>query len=761
MNGRQKILLPAAYGIHHMVNRELRQFFADKVGHSTFFFYEFFLQKPCTRWMDPADALEDEQAVTAPFLSRVINQTGFLPALNSDTLDDIETPADIDVVPLTRSSYRDYWRNIDTMAVKIQDAEVLKTLLLAWYGKVKEDIECPPYYADETDFTPTSSDGIVAVVGSLKADYLREEYPQSIISRVKTDPSFKQTALAKLREFELVLKPWLRSSSVSKVGYVSCSISTKALFWGECIVLFPEVDSESDEELTIWKNKLTGLLRHRIGSTYAPMLTLLENYTYECELRDKIEERITSAQASLPSEFTYRGIGPSWLKVHQDYLQKVGEGKFPSTALEGGLEAEGVKVDHVFVSILSQFSRDPNRWNDNNLTQLERALVELWADRLSILSEGAAIVFESLVFARYLIASPAMVDRICQVIALKHAGGIRKQSKKSGLLSKKLNVKTALIIGGPGSGKDSLARLVRLFSPGFRFGPSTTVNMATFRPKEAAVPLLLGLSTRYNDNDMKVEGVLSQVDKMSKRWWSENSHGKKIEKRVKRGFTFIWDELNSLDIDTQGALLRILENGELVPLGGWAAENGSDGKPRSDLLVIGVMNEDPDRIMKQRVLERVIRDEQLFGGLLGDSLYEMLRSQRRLRDDLYYRLIRGGEVYLPDLRDRREDIPILFHFTVSADLMSLFPEKLRNSYEIDLTAYEALLDPALKWEGNLRELQTVARRVVETALKSHEEASQQDETLVIGGEHVRQTLQYFNERSSGDRRRKGAAGVGE
>jgi hypothetical protein len=82
---------------------------------------------------------------------------------------------------------------------------------------------------------------------------------------------------------------------------------------------------------------------------------------------------------------------------------------------------------------------------------------------------------DSLVFEKYLVASPAILKEIIMAMSLRH--GERSEGKPS--------IKTALVIGGPGSGKDSMAKLVRLFSPGYRLGPLVVLNMASFRPKSA------------------------------------------------------------------------------------------------------------------------------------------------------------------------------------------------------------------------------------------------------------------------------------
>jgi two-component system, NtrC family, C4-dicarboxylate transport response regulator DctD len=85
---------------------------------------------------------------------------------------------------------------------------------------------------------------------------------------------------------------------------------------------------------------------------------------------------------------------------------------------------------------------------------------------------------------------------------------------------------------------------------------------------------------------------------------------------------------------------------------------------------------------------------------LGD-----LSRQNRFREDLYYRL-NVVPVELPPLRDRREDIPLLFeHFVLQAALRFGRDPPIISSAQL-----RALL--AHNWPGNVRELQNVASRFV-------------------------------------------------
>lgn len=84
------------------------------------------------------------------------------------------------------------------------------------------------------------------------------------------------------------------------------------------------------------------------------------------------------------------------------------------------------------------------------------------------------------------------------------------------------------------------------------------------------------------------------------------------------------------------------------------------------------------------------------------DLVEESRAER-FRSDLYYR-VNVGRIFLPPLRDRPEDVPLL----VNQMIQSYAPDVGRNYVEITVEAMEVL--QAYRWPGNARELQNVIRR---------------------------------------------------
>ena len=152
--------------------------------------------------------------------------------------------------------------------------------------------------------------------------------------------------------------------------------------------------------------------------------------------------------------------------------------------------------------------------------------------------------------------------------------------------------------------------------------------------------------------------------------------------------------------------MRVLENATLQPLGGISDE-------KVDFLVIGIVNEPEDVLTLQEPLKKFLTEKSVFGGVFGKAFYEYFRGMRRLREDLYFRLVREGKIRIPDLSDRRMDIPILFAFFLEEELPSEIGWK---NLWIDFDVFDVLMKDTISWSGNFRELQSVSKRVAQFAL---------------------------------------------
>ncbi len=142
---------------------------------------------------------------------------------------------------------------------------------------------------------------------------------------------------------------------------------------------------------------------------------------------------------------------------------------------------------------------------------------------------------------------------------------------------------------------------------------------------------------------------------------------------VAHGGTIFLDEIGETEPGMQVRLLRVLQDGEIRPL-------GSSETRKVDVRIIAATN---------RELQAEV-------------------ESARFREDLYYRL-RVVEIAIPPLRERREDIPELAHHFLDAA-----NEKMRRNLKgFTNAAMDRLM--AHPWSGNVRELENEVQRAVALA----------------------------------------------
>ncbi|HEV8084124.1 MAG TPA: sigma-54 dependent transcriptional regulator [Chitinophagaceae bacterium] len=134
------------------------------------------------------------------------------------------------------------------------------------------------------------------------------------------------------------------------------------------------------------------------------------------------------------------------------------------------------------------------------------------------------------------------------------------------------------------------------------------------------------------------------------------------------GGTIFLDEIGEMPLGTQARLLRVLEAGEYIRV-------GSSKVQKTDVRVIAATNKD---------------------------LLEFTHTGR-FREDLYYRL-NTVPIRVPALRDRKEDIPLLFRkFAIDfADRYKSPPVQLDEEAKNVLVSYP--------WPGNVRQLKNIAEQ---------------------------------------------------
>ena len=135
------------------------------------------------------------------------------------------------------------------------------------------------------------------------------------------------------------------------------------------------------------------------------------------------------------------------------------------------------------------------------------------------------------------------------------------------------------------------------------------------------------------------------------------------------GGTLFLDEVGELPLQTQVRLLRVLESGEFIRVGG------------------------------SQVLKANVR-------VVAATNIDMVRAIRegRFRADLYYRL-NTVEIKVPALRERKEDIPLLFR-KFTSDFCSRY-----QMPPVHLSADATELLKAYYWQGNIRQLKNIAEQV--------------------------------------------------
>ena len=206
-----------------------------------------------------------------------------------------------------------------------------------------------------------------------------------------------------------------------------------------------------------------------------------------------------------------------------------------------------------------------------------------------------------------------------------------------------------VVLGESGTGKELVARALH-FGSGRSSGPFVPVNCS-------AIPHELADSAFFGHRKGAFTGALD-----NRKGWFEQADG---------GTLFL-DELGDMPLALQAKLLRVLEDGEITPVGGAKSR-------RIDVRVIAATNLDLERAVEEKAFRR----------------------------DLYFRLA-GYVVRLPPLRERRDDIPLLVsHF------LELYRQEMGlGGAGITSEAMEALR--AYRFPGNIREL----KNLVEFALIS-------------------------------------------
>jgi transcriptional regulator with PAS, ATPase and Fis domain len=224
---------------------------------------------------------------------------------------------------------------------------------------------------------------------------------------------------------------------------------------------------------------------------------------------------------------------------------------------------------------------------------------------------------------------------------------------------------TLLLEGESGVGKELVARQIHELSRR-RGGPFVAINCA------ALVETLL-------------EAELFGIEERT----ATGVRGRRGKFEAADGGTLFLDEVSDLSLSAQAKLLRTIQDFAVERVGG-------HGSRRVDIRIIAATN---------RRLSGLV-DRQLF------------------RPDLYYRLS-GVDVFVPSLRERRDDI---------TELARYFLERHRSTRPLHLSAAAAEALVTYHWPGNVRELERLIERAV--ALAESEVIEVDDLPPSVGGDHA-------------------------
>ena len=249
---------------------------------------------------------------------------------------------------------------------------------------------------------------------------------------------------------------------------------------------------------------------------------------------------------------------------------------------------------------------------------------------------------------------------------------------------------SVLIVGESGVGKETLPRIIHDNSPR-KHGKYFAINCGSI--PEGTID-----SELFGHEKGSFTGAIGE---------SEGYFG------IANNGTLFLDEVGELPLATQARLLRVLETGEYIRVGGQEIR-------KTNVRIVAATN-----VNMQRAI-----------------------SERRFREDLYYRL-NTIPIQMPPLRERGRDILLLFAF---------FAREIADKYQlpgrITLTPDAEALMLKYKWPGNVRQLKNLTeqmsimseRREIDADILSQFIPHDRETTQLATIGHDNKNHQYENER---------------
>ena len=218
-----------------------------------------------------------------------------------------------------------------------------------------------------------------------------------------------------------------------------------------------------------------------------------------------------------------------------------------------------------------------------------------------------------------------------------------------------------LLTGEAGTGKDVAARYVHKFSQRSK-GPFVALNCATLSPDRLEIELF-GVAAHSAYGEKATTGLLEQAN----------------------GGTLLLDEVADMPLETQGKILRVLQEQKFQRLGG------------NETIEVDV-----------RILASTNRD------------LKSLMDKGAFRQDLYYRLS-VVPLHIPPLRERAQDVKLLSEYFLEsfASQSGLSMPELSDATLMALQTYE--------WPGNVRQLKNVMEWLMIMGAADNKQAIEPDQ----------------------------------
>ncbi len=205
---------------------------------------------------------------------------------------------------------------------------------------------------------------------------------------------------------------------------------------------------------------------------------------------------------------------------------------------------------------------------------------------------------------------------------------------------------TVLLLGESGTGKSLFAKTIHALSER-KDKPFITINCA-------AIPEHLLESELFGYEKGAFTGAYAS---------------RKGKFELANGGTVFLDEIGDMPLSLQPKILRVIQDKEIERIGG-------DKTIKVDVRIIAATNRDLKKLVEEG----------------------------KFREDLYYRL-NVIPIYIPSLRERREDIPLLVEY-----FLDLYNKKHGKRVKITPEALKVMMD--YEWSGNVRELENLMERLV-------------------------------------------------